>query len=70
LGFSRLVIDATAGMGGVVEAMQQTIAGSSLGGMVGTAYAPVRAIAKLIGHGMDAVITAYRNGRRAVPASS
>ena len=57
LGFSRLVIDATAGMAGVVEAMHQTIAGSALGGMVGAAYAPVRAIAKLIGRGMDAVLT-------------
>ena len=57
LGFSRLVIDATVGMAGVVEAMHQTIAGSSLGGMVGSAYAPVRAIAKLIGRGMDAVLT-------------
>ena len=57
LSFSRLVIDATADMAGVVEAMHQTIAGSSLCGMVGAAYAPVRAIARLIGCGMDAVLT-------------
>jgi hypothetical protein len=30
LGFSRLGVDATAGMAGVVEAMHQTIAGNSL----------------------------------------
>jgi hypothetical protein len=59
LGFSRLGVDATAGMAGVVEAMHQTIAGSSLACMVGTAYAPVRAIAKLVGRGMDAVITPF-----------
>jgi hypothetical protein len=57
LGFSRLGVDATAGMAGVVEAMHQTIAGNSLARMVAAAYAPVRAIAKLVGHGMDAVIT-------------
>jgi len=56
LGFSRLVIDGTAGMAGVIEAMHQTIAGSSYGGMVSAAYAPVRAIVKLVGHSMDSVI--------------
>jgi hypothetical protein len=59
LGFSRLAVDATAGMAGVVEAMHQTITGNSLARMVGAAYAPVRAIAKLVGHGMDAVITPF-----------
>jgi hypothetical protein len=59
LGFSRLAVDATAGMAGVVEAMHQTIAGNSLSRMVGAAYAPVRAIAKLVGHGMNAVITPF-----------
>jgi hypothetical protein len=59
LGFSRLGVDATAGMAGVVEAMHQTIAGNSLACMVGAAYAPVRAIVKLVGHGMDAVITPF-----------
>jgi len=57
LGFSRLAVDATAGIAGVVEAMHQTIAGNPLAGVVSAAYAPVRAIAKLVGHGMDAVIT-------------
>ena len=57
LGFSQLVLDATAGMAGVVEAMHRTIAGRSLGGMVGAAYAPVRAITRLAGHGMEAVIS-------------
>ena len=57
LGFSRLAVDATAGMAGVVEAMHQTIAGDSLAHIVGAAYAPVRAIAKIVGHGMDAVVT-------------
>ena len=42
LGFSRLGVDATAGMVTVVEAMHRTIAGNSLAGMVGAAYAPVR----------------------------
>lgn len=55
LGFSRLVVDATTGMAGVVEAMHQSISGNSLAGMV--AYTPVRAIAKLVGHGMDALLT-------------
>jgi hypothetical protein len=59
LGFSRLAVDATAGMAGVVEAMHQTITGNSLACMVGAAYAPVRAIAKLVGHGMDAVIAPF-----------
>lgn len=57
LGFSRLAVDATAGMAGVVEAMHQAIVGNPLACLVGAAYAPVRAIAKLVGHGMDAVIT-------------
>jgi pimeloyl-ACP methyl ester carboxylesterase len=59
LGFSRLGVDATAGMAGVVEAMHQTIAGNSLARMVGVAYAPVHAIARLVGHGMEAVITPF-----------
>lgn len=59
LGFSRLGVDATAGMVGVVEAMHQAIAGNSLPRLVGAAYAPVRAIAKLVGHGMDSVITPF-----------
>lgn len=59
LGFSRLAVDATAGMAGIVEAMHRTIAGNSLAPMVGAAYAPVRAIAKLVGHGMDGVITPF-----------
>ena len=59
LGFSRLGVDATAGMVTVVEAMHRTIAGNSLAGMVGAAYAPVRGIAKLVGHGMDALIAPF-----------
>jgi hypothetical protein len=59
LGFSRLGVDATAGMITVVEAMHRTIAGDPLAGMVGAAYAPVRGIAKLVGHGMDAVIAPF-----------
>jgi hypothetical protein len=59
LGFSRLGVDAVAGMAGVVEAMHQTIAGNPLGRMVGVPYAPVQAIAKLVGHGMEAVITPF-----------
>ena len=59
LGFSRLAVDATTGMAGVVEAMHQTIAGNRLAGMVGAAYAPVRGIAKLVSHGMDAVIAPF-----------
>ena len=59
LGFSRLGVDATAGMITVVEAMHRTIAGNSLAGMVGTAYAHVRGIAKLVGHGIDAVIAPF-----------
>src|SRR5579883_212492 len=59
LGFSRLGVDATAGMVALVEAMHKTIAGDSLAGAVGAAYAPVRAVAKLVGHGMDAVIAPF-----------
>lgn len=59
LGFSRLAVDATVGMTGVVEAMHQVIAGNPLGRMVGVAYAPVRAIAKFAGYGIDAVLTAF-----------
>ena len=59
LGFSRLAVDAATGMAEVVEAMHQTIAGNSLAGVTGAAYAPVRAIAKLVGDGMDAVITPF-----------
>ena len=56
LGFGRLCVDATAGMVTVVEAMHRTIAGDPVAGIVGAAYAPVRGIAKLVGHGIDAVI--------------
>jgi hypothetical protein len=59
LGFSRLGIDATAGMITVVEAMHRTIAGDPLAGMVGAAYAPVRGVTKLVGHGIDAVIAPF-----------
>jgi len=59
LGFSRLGVDATIGMAGVVEAMHQSIAGSPLARVAAVAYAPVRAIAKLVGHGMDAAITPF-----------
>ena len=59
LGFSRLGVDATVGMTGVVEAMHQAIAGSPLAGVVAAAYAPVRAITQLVGHGMDAAITPF-----------
>jgi len=46
-------------MTGLVEAMHQTIAGSPLAGLVGAAYAPVRAITKLVGHGIEAVISPF-----------
>ena len=59
LGFSRLGVDAVTGMAAVVEAMHQTIAGNPLGRMMGVAYAPVHAIANLVGHGMEAVITPF-----------
>jgi hypothetical protein len=59
LGFSRLGVDATVGMITVVEAMHRTIAGDLLAGMVGAAYAPVRGVTKLVGHGMDAVIAPF-----------
>jgi len=54
-----LAVDATTGMAGVVEAMHQTIAGNLLAPMIGAGYAPVRAIAKLVGHGIDAVMTPF-----------
>ena len=59
LGVSRLGVDATAGMITVVEAMHRTIAGAPLAGIVGAAYAPVRGIANLVGHGMEAVIAPF-----------
>ena len=69
LGFSRLAVDATSGMAGVVEAMHQTIAGNSLAGIVGAAYAPVHAIARLVGHGIDAVITPFIEMAGEIPSS-
>ena len=69
LGFGRLGIDAVAGMAGVVEAMHQTIAGSPLGRMTGAAYVPVRAIAKLVGHGMGAVISPFVELAGEIPSS-
>jgi PGAP1-like protein len=69
LGFSRLAVDATAGMAGVVEAMHQTIAGNSLARMLGAGYAPVRAIATLVGHGMDAAITPFIEMAGDIPSS-
>ena len=59
LGFSRLGVDATAGMITVVEAMHRTIAGDLLAGMVGAAYAPVCGVTKLVGHGIEAVIAPF-----------
>jgi len=59
LGFSRLAVDATAGMAGVVEAMHQAIAGNPLARIVGAAYAPVRGVTKLVGFGMEAVIAPF-----------
>ena len=59
LGYSRLAIDATAGMAHVVEAMHQTIAPSWTpgSGAAGVTYGAVRAIAKLVGCGMHAILT-------------
>jgi len=59
LGFSRLAVDATAGMAGVVEAMHQAIAGHPLGRITSVACSPVRTIARLVGHGMEAVIAPW-----------
>ena len=69
LGFSRLAVDATVGMAGVVEAMHQTIAGYPLGRITGAAYSPVRTIAKLVGHGMEAVITPFIEAAGETPPS-
>lgn len=69
LGFSRLAVDATAGMAGVVEAMHQTIAGYPLGGITAAAYSPVRTIAKLVGRGMEAVITPFIEAAGETPPS-
>jgi hypothetical protein len=69
LGFSRLGVDATTGMVAVVEAMHRTIAGSPLAPIVGAAYAPVRGIAKLVGHGMDALIAPFAEMGADAPSS-
>jgi len=58
LGFSRLAIDATAGMVGVVEEMHQTIAPSwtPVSGAADVVYGAVRAIAKMVGYGVSAAL--------------
>ena len=66
LGFSRLALNATSGMVGLVEAMHRTIAGNILPGtparalIAGTtaaAYGTVRAITGLVGGGIDAILS-------------
>jgi pimeloyl-ACP methyl ester carboxylesterase len=55
-GLSRLVIDATAGVTGVVEAMHQSIARVSGTGLV---YRSIRGITRLVGGGIDAALAPF-----------
>jgi pimeloyl-ACP methyl ester carboxylesterase len=67
LGFSRLAVDATAGLADLVEAMHVNIArkpgilGTPLegpaGGITGLVYQSIRAINGLVGSGIDALLT-------------
>jgi len=67
LGFSRLAIDATAGLTDLVEAMHLNIARKpgilgtpaegQTGGITGLVYASIRAAAGLIGSGIDALLS-------------
>ena len=65
-GFSRLAIDATAGLADLVEAMQHAIAGAPgmpdrpaqgpTGGTAGLVYETVRAVTRLVGGETDAIL--------------
>ena len=66
LGFSRLALNATSGMVGLVEAMHRTIAGdipsetpagALIAGTTAAAYGTVDAITGLVGGGIDAILS-------------
>ena len=57
-GYSRLAIDATAGLADLVEAMHAGIARKPTAGITGLVYQSIRAVTGLVGSGIDAMLSA------------
>jgi pimeloyl-ACP methyl ester carboxylesterase len=55
-GLSRLLVDATLGTTGMVEALHRTIAHAPMQGIPGLVYGSIRGITRLVGGGLDALL--------------